>query len=240
MGTTNLDSLTLSGTLTAAGIVGPTTGAIAATTISASDVVSVAAGTAGAPEITFTGDTDTGIYHPAANSVAISCGGSAKLTADTSGFNGVLGATTPAAATVTTLTVSTSMNGPIGVNTPAAGTFTTATATAFFDESAANALTAAGSTRTDALAVTKARNRLTTAATGTGVVLPASATVGVGGHVIVYNDGAQPIKVYAAGSDTIDGTAGSTGVTLSNTKRCEYFVIASGAFISAQLGAVSA
>lgn len=192
------------------------------TTLSATGVSSFAAGTAGAPSITFTGDTDTGIFHVGANSLAITTNGAAVLTADASGVNGVIGATTPTTATFT------------------AATGTYFTATEFFDESAANTLTAAGTTRADALALTAARNHVTTAALNTGVVLPASATVGVGGHVVIYNDGVNPIKVYAAGSDTIDGTAGSTGVTLSNAKRCEYFVIASGAFLSAQLGATSA
>jgi hypothetical protein len=110
----------------------------------------------------------------------------------------------------------------------------------FIDQSTAAALTAAGTNRATGLALTKSINFLGTVASGTGVVLPAASTVGVGGCVIVFNGGANAAKVYAAGSDTIDGTAGSTGVTLTNALRCAYFVSAAGTFISAQLGAASA
>lgn len=106
--------------------------------------------------------------------------------------------------------------------------------------SVASSLTAAGTTRATALALTKEVNVVGTAALNSGVVLPSASTVGVGGRVLVFNNGANPIKIYAAGSDTIDGIAGATGVTLTNAKRCEYIVDAAGAFISAQLGVTSA
>jgi hypothetical protein len=110
----------------------------------------------------------------------------------------------------------------------------------YYDASTGNALTATGTTRADALALTKAVNRLTTVAASTGVILPASATVGIGGVVEIYHDGANVAKIYAAGSDTIDGVAGSTGVSLTNGKRCRYRVVAANTWISAQLGVVSA
>ena len=144
------------------------------------------------------------------------------------------------------------INGAVGATTPAAGAFTTVTASstiaatgnlsssAYIQRSVGNALTAAGTTRADALALTKAVNRITTAAASTGVTLPSAATVGIGGIVYIYNDGANAIKVYGAGSDTIDGTAGSTGVTLTNAKRCVYICVAANTWISAQLGVVSA
>lgn len=44
------------------------------------DIVTVQAGTAGAPIITTSGDTDTGIYFPAANTVAFATNGAAALT----------------------------------------------------------------------------------------------------------------------------------------------------------------
>jgi hypothetical protein len=72
------------------------------------------------------------------------------------------------------------------------------------------------------------------------VTLPAASTVGIGGEVLIFNGGANAIKVYGAGSDTIDGAAAATGVTLTNALRCRYIVSASGAWVSAQLGAVSA
>lgn len=114
------------------------------------------------------------------------------------------------------------------------------TTTGFIDQSIGAALTAAGTTRADALALTKALNFLGTVASGTGVILPAASTVGIGGCVAVFNGGANAAKVYGAGSDTIDGTAGATGVTLTNALRCLYFVTAANTYISAQLGVASA
>jgi hypothetical protein len=131
-------------------------------------------------------------------------------------------------------------DGVIGANTPAAGTFTNATATGFFDASAGDTISAAGTTRADATAMTKAVNHLTTVAASTGVILPASATVGIGGSVVVVNDGVAAAKVYAAGSDTIDGTAGATGVTLTNAKRALFVVVASGKFVSMSFPSASA
>jgi hypothetical protein len=54
-------------------------------------VVSVAfsAGTAGAPSLTFTGDSNTGIYSPGADQVAISTAGSGRLFVDSAGRVGV-------------------------------------------------------------------------------------------------------------------------------------------------------
>ena len=48
------------------------------------------------------------------------------------------------------------------------------------------------------------------------------------------------MQVYALASQTIDGTAGSTGVALTNAKRADYFAVSATAWISAQLGVVSA
>jgi hypothetical protein len=100
-----------------------------------------------------------------------------------------------------------------------------------------NPLTAAGSTKADALVLTNQINVIGTAAANTGVLLPLGV---VGQPITIYNNGANAIKVYGSGSDTIDGAAAATGVTLTNAKRCEYLCIAAGVYISAQLGAVSA
>jgi len=56
------------------------TGAGSFTTLAASGVVSVADGSESAPAITNTGDTNTGIYFPAENSVALTAGAGATLT----------------------------------------------------------------------------------------------------------------------------------------------------------------
>lgn len=180
--------------------------------------VVTAAGTAAAPGFTFTGDTDNGMYLIAANNPGISAAGAKVLDISAAGL-GVTGA-------ITATTSITSTGNLIS--------------TAYIQRSCTNALTAAGTTRTDALQLAAAINRVTTAASGTGVTLPSAATVGIGGFVYLYNAGANAIKVYGAGSDTIDGTTGSTGVTLTNALRCAYTCVAANTWISSQLGVVSA
>lgn len=243
-------------------------------TLSASDVATFAVGAVGAPSLTFTGDTDTGIYHVGANSLALVANGAAVATFSTAGIGAANGtAAAPSfnfaadpdtglyrsAANIIGVAVNggsvgtfdaNGFNGAVGGTTPAAGAFTTVagtaftgtyfTASAYFNNSVGNALTAAGTTRADALALTKQINNVTTAAAGTGVVLPAVTTAGVGAIVVVFNAGASPVQVYGAGSDTIDGVAGATGVPLTNALRCLYMAVAANTWVSAQLGVVSA
>jgi hypothetical protein len=59
-------------------------------------------------------------------------------------------------------------------------------------------------------------------------------------RIRIFHAGASPVKVYASASETIDGVAGATGVTLTNALRCEYEFVAANTWISAQLGVVSA
>lgn len=101
-----------------------------------------------------------------------------------------------------------------------------------------NAKTATGTTRADAYSITKVITRFTTVAASTGAVLPSATKPGA--KYTIFNDGASALTVYGAGSDTIDGTAGATGVALTNAKRCDYICVATGVWISAQLGVVSA
>ena len=58
-------------------------------TITTTGIVSAALGAAATPSITFTGDTNTGIYSPGADQVAISTGGTGRLFVDASGRVGV-------------------------------------------------------------------------------------------------------------------------------------------------------
>jgi hypothetical protein len=131
------------------------------------------------------------------------------------------------------------MNGAPAVTLDVTGAVTASTAVTagtFLVTSVGDALTAAGTTRADALALTAQINNVTTAASGTGVILPAAV---VGQIVIIENAGANLIQVYGAGSDTIDGVAATTGVPLTNAKRCMYICVAAATYISAQLGVVS-
>lgn len=125
-------------------------------------------------------------------------------------------------------------DGTVGGTSSAVGTFT------FARESVSTGLTATGSTAAGAATVSAAINVVATSHPGTGVAVLSAATVGIGGHQIIYNDGTSAIQIYApTGSDTIDGTAGSTGVALTAARRAEFRVVASSTFKSALLGAVS-
>ena len=124
---------------------------------------------------------------------------------------------------------------PIGNTTPSHGQFT------YVGESSATGLTAVGTNRATSLQLAAAVNVLSAVGSGTGVTLPSAATVGVGGHVIIFNnDSANLCQVYGAGSDTIDTIAAATGVPLTHAKRCMYIVTAAATWVSAQLGVVSA
>lgn len=58
-------------------------------TVQTTGVFSHALGTAGAPTITFTGDTDTGFYSPGANQLALSTNSTGRLFVDATGRVGV-------------------------------------------------------------------------------------------------------------------------------------------------------
>jgi len=132
------------------------------------------------------------------------------------------------------LTSSGAFNGTVGATTPTTGNFT------YARQSVDPSVIPAGTTRADAYAITAAINVAQTVGASTGVVLPLASEVGVGGSVVIYNAGANPMQVYAQGSETIDAGAGATGVPLTNAKRCMYTVWGSINWVSAQLGVPSA
>lgn len=94
---------------------------------------------------------------------------------------------------------------------------------------AATTLTAVGTDRATSLALTASVNNITSAAAGTGVTLPACAA---GKIVVVNNLGANAIKVYGAGADTVDGAAAATGTDLTNAKRAFFIGVSATAYIS--------
>jgi hypothetical protein len=96
-------NLTFNGTtLTSAGFAGPINGTVGATTansgafttLSASGVTTVQAGSAAAPAITTSGDTNTGIFFPAADTIAFAEGGAEVARFDSAGNLGI-GTTSP-------------------------------------------------------------------------------------------------------------------------------------------------
>lgn len=78
------------------------------------------------------------------------------------------------------------------------------------------AITAAGTTQATATVVKKDANFLDVTAAGgaTGVVLPTDAEIGA--EYWLCNASGTAATIYAPGSQTINGTAGSTGVSLAN------------------------
>lgn len=101
--------------------------------------------------------------------------------------------------------------------------------------SAADSLTArAGGGQGSALALTANFNRVTTVATAAdSVALPASSA---GNEVIVINSGANPMQVFGAGTDTIDGVATATGVSQMQNSAVLYIAVAAGAWFTVGLG----
>jgi len=81
---TGTASININGTV---GATTPTTGAF--TTVSATGVTTVQAGTAAAPAITTSGDTNTGIFFPAADTIAFTEGGAESMRIDSNGNVGI-------------------------------------------------------------------------------------------------------------------------------------------------------
>ena len=73
-----LVDLDLTGTTTAVNVTA--SGTVTTANVTISGIVSAADGTAGAPSITNTGDTDTGIFFSAANTIAFTVGGTSQIT----------------------------------------------------------------------------------------------------------------------------------------------------------------
>lgn len=93
--------------------------------------------------------------------------------------------------------------------------------------SVVNGLTAhAGGGQGSALALTHELNRVTTVTTaGDSVSLPASVA---GLEIIIVNSGANPMQVFGAGTDTINGIATATGVSQLPNSVCSYVCAVSG------------
>lgn len=84
----------------------------------------------------------------------------------------------------------------------------------------------AGGGRPNAPILNLGSNEIVTVASGAdSVVLPKAVP---GSVIFVANAGANAMQVFANGSDTINGTAGATGISVANAKRI--------LFVAADLG----
>lgn len=202
MGTTNLDSLVLSGSLTAAGVTN-------------SGTTSAPNGTAAAPSINFTNSATTGFFRSGSNIIGVSANGVSVGTFDANGFNGAVGGTTPAAVTATSLTAS--------------GTVTFSGAVVSGGSVVTGITAHAGGGQASATALTGAINRVDTVASAAdSVALPAPTVVGQ--EVVVINNAAvNSMQVFGSGTDTINGVATATGVAQAAGKIATYVAVTTGA-----------
>lgn len=91
------------------------------------------------------------------------------------------------------------------------------------------ALTATGTLQSDALQLTASINQITTAAASSGVKLYASPAAG--SWQVVYNGGANSVKVYPQTSGTINGLAANTGMLLATKTACKFYAPTSTAWV---------
>ncbi len=135
--------------------------------------------------------------------------------------------------TTGTITQETAVNGNIKCTTltvTGASAFTgNVSSSGYYLSSVGAALTAAGTDRATALQLAAEINNIATAAASTGVVLPVGV---IGMRILVINNGANAIQVYASGSETINGTAGATGVSLASGGDAFYIFTAANTWIS--------
>jgi hypothetical protein len=100
------------------------------------------------------------------------------------------------------------------------------------------AVVPAGTTAAGAYALTSVDNVIAgTVGAGTGVIL-ANLKPGMKQRVWART-GTTATKVYAQGTTTIDGTAGSTGVSMTAPKGSEFFCESTGVIVSSILGTTS-
>lgn len=127
---------------------------------------------------------------------------------------------------------------PGGVQGPLSGFLNGGTLAANGALTVFSSITPAGTALSNATPVTSLTSLLGTAASTTGVSLPPSAGV-IGFPQLLINAGTAAIHVYGAGGDTIDTTAGTTGVTLTNAHRCYFTATAAGTYVSGPEGGVT-
>jgi hypothetical protein len=128
-------------------------------------------------------------------------------------------------------------NGKWYASVPSIDTLINLTLSGYLAHSNAAAVTAAGTTQGTATALAADFNNIATGTANQGVVLP----TGVPGmRVLVWNSTGNTIKIYPAGTGTIDGGSASAAVTLTSAHRAaEFFCQSANTWVSALVGAAS-
>ena len=108
----------------------------------------------------------------------------------------------------------------LGYKVFAAGLNSTAVGAIVMD--VGTSITAAGTAQGDATALTNTLNGITTAASGSGVVLYSGSA---GDCQIVYNGGANAVKVYPPSGAKINGLATNGAMTLATNTACEFWFL---------------
>jgi hypothetical protein len=201
------------------GTVGATTPAAGAfTTLSATGVTTVQAGSAGTPAITTSGDTNTGIFFPAADTIAFSEGGTESMRIDSSGNVG-LGVTPSAWGLLKALQIQNASFAGLS-NTTYVGS------NVYFDGSNFKYISTAASTLYT-LSNTAGQHQWSTAASGTAgtnitftqaMTLDASGNLGIG-TTSPTTVGGVALCVYDSSSPRLRLTNSTTGNT--STVGCE-------------------
>jgi len=96
--------------------------------------------------------------------------------------------------------------------------------------SAGAALTATGTLQSDALQLAATINQVTTVAASTGVKLYSAAVAG--DMQVVYNGGANSLKVYPQSGATINQLSANTGMTLPINTSCQFFAVSATAWVA--------
>lgn len=96
--------------------------------------------------------------------------------------------------------------------------------------SGSTGLTSLGSSITDALQLTTANNIISSAASSTGVKLPAGSP---GDQIIIYNGGGQTVAVYPPNTtSTINSGSAGAGFNVANTKSAVFKYVTGSAVIA--------
>lgn len=123
----------------------------------------------------------------------------------------------------------------IGNTTPAAITATTLTHTGFLLRSMTTGLTASTTnTQAGALALTASVNNITTAAANTAVRLPnAAPATGTAAEIIVRNGGANAVNVFPATSSSINALAANAAFSLAAGASARFLQLSATLYITA-------